>query len=64
LEQNRKLARKYLIIKLDNLINKNDSVAAQKAALLKKARIKSNKKAESLRQLKKNFKESIEAKDV
>ena len=63
LEQNRKLARKLLIEKLDQLINGDKSVASQKAFFLKEVKLKNEKRAKKLRQLKKKFKESINIKE-
>lgn len=57
LDQNRKMARSLLIKKLDNFINKENSVEAQEKALETKKRNNYEKKQAKLRALKKAWKE-------
>lgn len=61
-DQNRKRAREILTTKLDNLINKEDSVEEQLKRLQEKKSKESNRKREKLKQLKEAWKkrESIE----
>lgn len=56
LDQNRKLARSLLVTKLDNLINGENSVEAQKLSTENKRRNEFDKKRARLRELKKAWK--------
>uniref|UniRef100_A0A023G557 Putative translational termination n=1 Tax=Amblyomma triste TaxID=251400 RepID=A0A023G557_AMBTT len=57
LHENRKLARKMLLEKLDDHINGDMSVAAQKLRIKKEKRRKLDRKNEKLRELKRQFME-------
>ncbi|XP_076250588.1 mitochondrial translation release factor in rescue-like [Rhynchophorus ferrugineus] len=57
LEQNRKIARSLLVTKLDNLLNGDDSIEAQKKRYSSKKRSAYESKKEKLKQLKKAWKE-------
>lgn len=52
LDENRKRARQALINKLDELINKSDSVAAQKKRIEDKQKLARKQKRDKLRKLK------------
>ncbi|RWS09574.1 Zinc finger BED domain-containing protein 5-like protein [Dinothrombium tinctorium] len=58
LHRNREIARQLLTYKLDDLINGENSVSAQKKRLSEEKRSKTEKKSAKLRDLKKQFKQS------
>jgi peptide chain release factor len=60
LMRNREEARKILIDKLDELINKENSVENQRKVLEKEKSLKNQAKAEKLRKLKLDYKKSLE----
>lgn len=57
LEQNRKIARSILITKIDNLLNGDDSIEAQKKRYSSRKRSIYESKKEKLKQLKEAWKE-------
>lgn len=57
LHENRKTARRILLEKLDELVNGEHSVAAQKERLQRKRAAKVQKRNERLRELRRQFKE-------
>lgn len=56
LDQNRKRARESLITKLDNLINKENSVEAQMKMIQQKKYVETNRRKVKLKELKANWK--------
>ncbi|XP_076035179.1 mitochondrial translation release factor in rescue isoform X2 [Oratosquilla oratoria] len=58
LERNRKLAREILINKLDNLINRDQSIEAQLKRINERKKMKAKQKAKKKQDLKKRWKES------
>lgn len=60
LQDNQKTARKLLITKLDNLINKENSVEAQRKVVEEKKSISRDQKKKKLRMLKEKWKNGEE----
>lgn len=61
LKQNREEARKLMLSKLDELLNKEDSVDNQRKRFEKVKYIKAQSKSEKLRKLKMEFKQNLDA---
>lgn len=57
LDQNRKIARKTLLVKLDNELNKDMSIESQIKRLTEKRNLKNENKSKKLKELKKQWKE-------
>ncbi|KAG8182417.1 hypothetical protein JTE90_018305 [Oedothorax gibbosus] len=62
LQENQEIARKRLLTKLDEFYNGDMSVSAQKERISRQKETASDKKKEKLRQLKKQFLNSLESK--
>lgn len=58
LEQNRKRARALLLTKVDNFMNKENSVEAQEQAINEKKSVSKERKSEKLRKLKEKWKDN------